>query len=188
MGQMRVTRIGQAACLAVGMGTVAAGLAAQDVRNPFTSDAIESLVYGVYCADPPVELEDAPETAAGVVNIVPTLPEMRAETTVVPARIGVGFGVLATARDGDVLDPVRVTITHPPYADSGIEVERWVTSIDGEGPSLVGFSFETEGELVAGPWTFEADHEGELLFRVAFEVVPAAMVPDLAQCGGAFLS
>ena len=162
--------------------------AAGSSANPFRSDAIASLNYGVYCADPPVELEEAPETAAGVVNIVPTLPDMRAETTLVPARIGIGFGVLVEAHEGDFLDPVTVTITHPPYPDSGIEVERWITSIDGEGPALVGFSFETDSELVLGPWSFEAEHEGELLFRVEFEVVPAAMVPELAQCAGAFLS
>lgn len=163
--------------------------AAQDLPNPFTSDLIDSLVYGVYCAEAPVDLEQAPETAAGVVNIVPAIPEMRAVTTLVPAQIGIGFGVVVQAREGVVLDPATITITHPPYPDTGIEVERWVTSIDGEGPGLIGFSFELATELVTGPWSFEAEHQGDVIFRVAFEVVPPALLPDLAQgCAGAFLS
>lgn len=162
---------------------------AQDLPNPYKSDQLDSLVYGVYCAEGPIDLEEAPDTAAGVVNIVPGIPEMRAVTTLVPAQIGIAFGVVVEARDGLYLDPAMVTITHPPYPDTGIEVERWITSIDGDGPGLVGFSFEVESELVTGRWTFEAEHQGELLFRIDFEVVPPALLPDLAQgCSGAILS
>jgi hypothetical protein len=162
---------------------------AQDLPNPFKSDLIDSLVHGVYCAEGPIELQDAPDTAAGVVNIVPGLPEMRAVTTLVPAQIGIGFGLVVEAREGLFLDPAIVTITHPPYPDTGIEVERWITSIDGEGAGLIGFSFEIESELVLGRWTIEAEHQGELVLRIDFEVVPPALVPDLAQgCSGAILS
>ncbi len=183
--QVRLSGIAAAGCMML----VAGALAAQERVNPFKSDAIDRLVYGVYCADAPVELEPAPDTAAGVVNIMPDLPVMRAETTLVPAQIGIGFGVLVETRDGEVFDPVLVTITHPPYRDSGIEVERWTTSLDDQDPGLVGFSFEVASELVTGPWTFEAEHDGELLFRIDFEVVPAGLLPDLAQgCSGAILS
>jgi len=164
--------------------------AAQDLPNPFLSDAVETLIHGVYCAEAPVSLETAPDTAAGVVNIVPNLPEMRAVTTLVPAQIGVGFGVLVTAPEGGAIDPARITITHPPYPDSGIEVERWQTAIPEGEPGLIGFSFEVESELVTGPWVMLAEDEsGAMLFRVAFEVVPPALLPDLAQgCSGAILS
>ncbi len=176
------------AALAIAMALPQAILA-QDLPNPFKSDLIDSLQYGVYCAEGPIELQEAPDTAAGVVNIVPGLPEMRAVTTLVLAQIGIGFGIVVEARDGLVLDPATVTITHPPYPDTGIEVERWVTSIDGDGPGLIGFSFEVDSELVTGRWTFEAEHQGELVFRIDFEVVPPALLPDLAQgCSGAILS
>lgn len=162
---------------------------AQDLPNPYISELIGDFAHGVYCAEGPIDLEEAPDTAAGVVNIVPGLPELRAATTLVPAQIGIGFGVLVQAREGLVFDPADITITHPPYRDSGIEVERWTTVIDGGGPGLVGFSFEVESELVTGPWTFEAVHDGELLFRVSFEIVPPALLPDLANgCSGAILS
>lgn len=157
--------------------------------NPFVSDRIASLVHGVYCADGPIDLEAAPGTAAGVVNIVPDLPEMRAVTTLVPAQIGIGFGVLATPQAGLTLDPVDVTITHPPYPDSGIEVEHWQTRLDGDRTGLVGFSFEVEGELVTGPWRFQASHEGEILFDMRFDVVQPSRLPELTQgCGVAILS
>lgn len=162
---------------------------AQDRPNPFKSDRIDRLSYGVYCAEAPIDLEQAPDTAAGVVNIVPDLPEMRAATTLVPARIGIGFGVVVVAREGQGLDPVEVTITHPPYPGSGVAVERWTTTLGDGAPSLIGFSFEVDSELVTGPWTFEAQGGGELLFRIDFEVVPPGLLPDLARaCSGAFLS
>jgi hypothetical protein len=164
-------------------------VAAQDAPEVFTSDAIARLVFGVYCASAPVDLQEAPGTVAGVVNIVPDLPVLLAETTRVPAQIGIGFGVLVEAAEGLVLEGVTITITHPPYPDTGIEVERWATSLDHEAPGLVGFSFERESELVTGRWTFEADHDGELVFRIEFEVVPAGVLPDLVQaCSGATLS
>ena len=178
-----------AVCAALSPAGAAADAPPAERPNPYVSGSIETLVHGVYCAEGPVELEEAPGTAAGVVNIVPGLPEMRAVTTLVPARIGVGFGVLVTPAPGAVSGPVDVTITHPPYPDSGIEVERWSTLLEGGRPGLVGFSFELESELVPGPWRIEGRDGGALLFDVRFEVVPAAALPDLAQgCSGAVLS
>lgn len=162
---------------------------AQDRPNPFKSEAIDRLVYGVYCTEAPIELEEAPGTAAGVVNIMPQLPQMLAETTLVPAQIGIGFGVLVDPRSGLGFDVVDVTITHPPYRDSEVEVERWVTTLEADATGLIGFSFEMDSELVTGPWSFEARQDGDLLFRIDFEVVPPALLLDLAQaCSGAILS
>lgn len=175
----------------LGASVLACSLAAHAVAEvrpvPFKSDLIDRLSYGVYCADPPVAREEAPGTAAGVVTVVPGLPEFRTETTVVPAEIGIAFGLVVEPRAGVVLDPVIVTITHPPYPGSGIEVEQWITTIDG--PSLVGFAFELESELVTGRWGFEGAQGDELLFVFEFEVVPPALLPELVQgCGGAMLS
>jgi hypothetical protein len=78
-------------------------------------DLIAELIFGVYCAEEPIRTEDAPETASGVVNIVPELPEIRFSQTVVPAALDVGFGVLSRAPSGMVHDPVTITVTHPPF-------------------------------------------------------------------------
>lgn len=150
---------------------------------------VETLIYGIYCAEAPIDLEEAPGTAAGVVNLVSDLPEMRAIATRVPARLGIGFGLLVELKDGLIHDPLSITLTHPPYPDSGIEVETWQSAVDEISPGLIGFSFEQPSELVVGAWTFEAVHDGEVVFRVTFDVVPPALAPDLAgSCEGAFLS
>ncbi|MFW5655593.1 MAG: DUF3859 domain-containing protein [Roseicyclus sp.] len=153
------------------------------------ADQIAELVYGVYCAAEPVRTEDAPETASGVINIVPDIPEIRFAQRIVPAALDVGFGILSRAPEGIVHDPVTITVTHPPFPDSGIEVERWITRLDDEGLSLTGFSFDVPQELVLGTWTFSA-HAGETeLFHVTFEVVPPDLARDvLAICQSAFTS
>jgi hypothetical protein len=152
-------------------------------------DLIAELVYGIYCAQDPVRTEAAPETASGVINIVPDLPAIRFVQTTVPAALGIGFGILSRAPDGMVHDPVTVTVTHPPFPGSGIAVERWTTRLDGVDFNLTGFSFDVPGELVPGIWTFSA-HAGQTeLFHVTFEVVPSDLAPGvLAECQMAFTS
>jgi hypothetical protein len=152
-------------------------------------ELVAELVFGVYCAQEPVRTEVAPETASGVINIVPDLPDIRFAQTVVPAALDIGFGVLSRAPEGVVHDTVTITVTHPPFPDSGIEVERWVTRIGPEEFSLTGFSFDVPEELVTGTWTFEA-HAGEReLFHIAFEVVPPEMAaPVIAACQMGFTS
>lgn len=162
---------------------------ATDAAIRVDPDAIAELVFGVYCSSDPVRTEEAPETASGVVNIVPGIPEIRFAQTIVPAALGVGFGVLSRAPAGVLHDPVTITVTHPPFPESGIEVERWVTQIDGEGLNLTGFSFDIPEELVLGTWTFSAHAGGTELFHVTFEVVPPDLAPDvLADCGMRFTS
>ena len=175
-----------ALCLA-GTALLAEPQAGAPVRvNP---DMIAELVYGVYCATDPIRTEEAPETASGVVNIVPAVPEIRAAQVIVPAALDIGFGVLSRAPAGVVHDPVTITVTHPPFPNSGIEVERWLTQLDGEGFNLTGFSFDLPDELVLGTWTFTAEAGGTELFHVTFEVVPPELAPDvLAGCQMGFTS
>jgi hypothetical protein len=49
-------------------------------------DLIAELVFGVYCAEEPIRTEDAPETASGVINIVPDLPRIRFPRRSCPLR------------------------------------------------------------------------------------------------------
>jgi hypothetical protein len=162
---------------------------AQQASNPRVSPLLADLVYGLYCAQEPERREPAPETASGVINIVPTIPDFPFRQKIVPAEIGIGFGVLARAPLGTTYDPVTVTVTHPPYRDSGIEVEQWITDID-EGQNLMGFSFDHASELVLGEWTFSAEtQDGTELFHIAFEVIAPELMPQvISTCFGSFTS
>jgi hypothetical protein len=145
-------------------------------------------VFGVYCAEEPIRTEDAPETASGVINIVPDLPQIRFAQTVVPAALDVGFGVLSRAPSAWYMTRSR-SPSRTPLPDSGIEVERWTTRLGWEEFNLTGFSFDVPEELVLGTWTFEAHVGGRELFHVTFEVVPPDMAaPVLAACQMGFTS
>jgi hypothetical protein len=152
-------------------------------------DLIAELVFGVYCAEQPIRTEDAPETASGVVNIVPDLPRIRFSQTIVPAALDIGFGILSRAPEGMVHDPVTITVTHPPFPGSGIEVERWTTRLGWESFNLTGFSFDVPEELALGTWTFSAHAGGEELFHVTFEIVPPDLAPAvMTDCQMGFTS
>ncbi|WP_224816981.1 DUF3859 domain-containing protein [Hasllibacter sp. MH4015] len=152
-------------------------------------DGIETLLYGVYCAQEPIREDPAPETANGTINIVPSIPDFQFRSKIVPAEIGIGFGVVSSAPLGVDHGAVTVTVTHPPFPGSGVEVERWQTDI-GSGPNLTGFSFDHDHELVLGEWTFHAVTEsGEELFFIAFEVVAPDLMPQVMDtCFDSFVS
>ena len=164
--------------------------AAAQQANPRISEGLAELLYGVYCAQDPLREDPAPDTASGVINIVPTVPDFQFRQKLVPAEIGIGFGVVATAAFGEPHDQVTVIVTHPPYPETGITVESWQTDIEAVGSSLMGFSFDSQSELVLGEWTFSAvTPEGEELFFIAFEVVEPALMPQVMEtCFGSFLS
>lgn len=152
-------------------------------------DLIAELVFGIYCAQDPVRTEEAPETASGVINIVPEIPVIQFAQTVVPAALDVGFGVLSRATEGTVIDPVIITVTHPPFPDTGIEVQRWTTRLGDDALNLTGFSFDVPEELVTGRWTFTAETAGIELFHIIFDVVPPEHTsPVVAACQMGFTS
>ncbi len=185
-----VPTLGLWAALAVpAAGQDSTGEIGRDAGIRVDPDLIAELVYGIYCSEEPIRTEEAPETASGVINIVPGLPRIRFAQQIVPATLDIGFGVLSRAPDGMVHDNVTITVTHPPFPGSGIEVERWTTRLGWEEFNLTGFSFDMPEELVTGPWTFTATSGGRELFHVAFEVVqPDVASPVLAECQPGFTS
>ncbi|MBF9030825.1 DUF3859 domain-containing protein [Rhodobacterales bacterium HKCCE3408] len=165
----------------------AAEIAGQGETNPALGPLVDDLIFGIYCAEEPVGTEPAPETASGVINLHPGLPEMRLEQLVVPAVRDLGFGALIRLAPGETRD-VTITVTHPPFPGSGIEVERWYTTFDSDDYGLNGFSFDREEEKVPGTWTFSAHAGEELIYHIEFEVVPAEALPDAASvCSGALI-
>lgn len=147
------------------------------------------LEQGVFCAVPIVDEMPAPGTAAGKIELFEGVPEFQWVTNEVPAVENISFGIKTEALDGRVYDNVILTLTHPEFRDSGINVQRYVTSLGGNGTSINAYSFDTLEEMEPGIWTFSATRDGELVYRASFRVVPPALSPEIAAaCGGLPLS
>jgi len=147
------------------------------------TSAIAELQAGVICAPEVISTVPAPDTVAGVSNIIDADPEFVTAGRVVPAVIGIGFAIKARSAKRDY-PFVTMVITHPPMGDAGATRQSYDSSIGRDALSLTAWQFEYDYELVPGPWTISA-YDGEaLLFTVAFDVVPPAMLPELAsRCG-----
>ena len=111
--------------------------------------------------------------------------DFAAHTTVVPAELGMGFGVRARATAPQGLTDVAVVIHHPPFPDSaGEDALVYRAAISGQGPSGFFFRFESEEELALGDWSLSALQDGALLYRVDFRVVdPEPGDQLLRTCG-----
>ena len=144
------------------------------------------LDYGYFCAVETVEQVEAEDTISGVVNMVAQAPPFIQKSTVVPGKIGIGFGIHL-----DVLpeyEGVAVVATvHPPMGPDGVTRETWVTTYEVGHTAYNGFTFEYDYELLYGPWTISAEANGRVIYKVDFTVVDPSMMPDV-PCGGPFLS
>lgn len=184
---MRYSMVCAACLVAVTFGATAAWATVEPPR--VAPDAVAEMVWGVYCSSPPDSTIEAPGTAAGIVNLVETLPEIAFVQQIVPATLDVGFGVLMRTPDGIVHDPVVITVRHPPYRGTEITQEQWVTTLDDLEWNLIGFSFDTHEELVLGRWSFTAQLGDDEIFHIAFDVVPPELAPAAtAACGAAITS
>lgn len=163
-------------------------LAQEQSENPYLSELVAEFDFGLYCAAEPLRRDEAPGTASGRVNIVPALPEFPIRQLVVPAELGVGFGVLVRLEE-EAPRAATITVTHPPYADTGVSIEQWETELDGVDLSLNGFSFDGVNELLPGRWTFTASDGETVIYSIAFEVVRPSAAPNAAGiCAGIVVS
>ena len=149
-----------------------------------TSPAILALKAGIICAPQVIGTNPAPDTVAGVTNVIEGDPQFISNGRQVPAVRGIGFGVKAQAADRRGLSDVIVTVSHPPMGDAGTTRQRYTAAISGDRLSMAMYQFDFDYELVQGPWTIEMSQGGEVLLRVGFEVVAPQRVPQLASvCG-----
>jgi hypothetical protein len=144
---------------------------------------IASLEVGIFCALQAMDRMPAPGTASGWLH-VPTsdVTFHWPDRQVVPASIGLAFGVRATGASGFVSsNRAQVRVTRPGLATPDV----WDSGISDAGAALAFFRFDTPDELLPGLWTFEAWDGETLLYRVEFEVVPAAAIPEITDACGA---
>lgn len=165
-------------------------LAAQARNDAAVYDAeVISITYGAFCQQQSVGEVPAPDTAAEKIDLLPGAPEIRWQTNRIPATPGISFGIRTQTAGDAVYSPVLIEVTHPPFAGSGTTRQSYVTQLGGEGASINAYSFDLREEMVTGPWTFRAWHNGKPLYEVRFEVVPPDMAPEIgAECGKEFIS
>ncbi len=154
-------------------------------EEPVSPGAVD-FDYGYFCAREPAEIGVAEGTIAGVVNLVDGIPAFIARGTVVPAQVGVGFGVHI------LVDPahaglVDLTIEHPPMGPDKVTRQTWTTELRADDPDYLGYSFDEPYELVPGEWIFTAEAAGRLVYRAGFTVMRADLLPAVS-CGPVPLS
>lgn len=164
--------------LVAALGLIPLPVAAENGALPPPSAApqIAALDWGVFCAGQAMDRAPAPGTETGWIHV--PLAEVRfhwPDRQIVPAMLGMGFGVQATGVTGwaSAVGEVRV------YRPGRAEPERWASDVSDAGATLAFFRFDRPDELVPGVWIFEGWDRDQRLYRVEFEVVPASAVPEL---------
>lgn len=151
-------------------------LVAQDKTGP----AIATLETGVICPPESTGTRPAPNTVAGVTNVVSETPPFVSTVNKVPAVMGIGFGAKAMSETAFGIDGVTMTITHPPMGPEKATQQSFQTSISGTDTSITFYQFDYDYELLPGTWTMTATVGDEVLYTTSFQVVPPQQVPELA--------
>lgn len=148
---------------------------------PAPGPLVANLTVGVFCALQAMDQRPAPGTLSGWIHV----PEGEIDfhwpdARVVPARIGLAFGVKSRLAPGLFLSgEMRV------YRPGATTPETWESSFTDIGDQFGFFRFDREDELIPGIWRFEGWADGDQLYSVEFEVVPAAALPEIAEACGA---
>ena len=152
-----------------------------DPAPPQAVTSVARLEVGVFCALQAMDQRPAPGTLTGWIHVPDSVIDFHwPDRQVVPAQIGLAFGIKSRMAPGLFLDgEMRV------YRPGSSTPETWDSSFTDLSDQFAFFRFDREDELIPGPWRFEAWAGDELLYTVPFEVVPAEALPEIAQaCGG----
>ena len=169
---------------------LAFGSAYADVQSdpqPISPD-ITDIQAGVICPPPITGTVAAPDTVAGTTHVIDIEPSFVAQTHIVPAVIGLGFGVKSrTTQDGG-LAGVTMVVTHPPMGPDKTTTQSFTTRINDNSASLSFYQFDYAYELLVGEWEMTAWLDERILYQVNFDVVAPQAAPGLADvCGFADL-
>lgn len=169
--------------LALLLALVPLAAAAEPPEADLRAPEIALFEAGILCAPEAVGTEPAPDTVAGFTNVIEGDPGFVSHGRLVPAVIGVGFGVRAQSKAAD-FPAVTMVVTHPPMGPEGVTRQSYGSAIGSADTSLSYYHLEYDYELVIGRWTFTALDGDRVLYAAVFDVVPPAEVPELASiCG-----
>lgn len=163
--------------LALGLCSGAAGAVAPPEQQH--SAQIARMAAQVMCSPRITDRTKATESSDGFINQANDLPKLRFDQQIVPAAIGVSFGV--------VFQPVAglAHVRNLTYRPNQSKPDVYYADIPAKPDRFNGFSFELPEELQTGLWRFESWQGDTLLYRADFQVVPADSLPELvAQCQG----
>lgn len=154
------------------------------IRAPLEMDEA-----GIYCPTDHVSKEPAPDTESGYILLTEGNPQLALTSRVVPAYIGLSFGLRIRLAPGTPPGPYIFTVRHPPVGPRQVTVESWDPALSSNW-GVRSFNFEFDRELVPGTWSFEVHQGDELLLRQSFEVVPAMQAPAAIDIcfGNSFVS
>jgi len=160
-------------------------LAAPALAQEVVSSRVAVFEAGILCAPDSVGTREAPGTVAGTTHIVEETPPFVDEGRMVPAVLGVGFGVRAGFDSSFGEEDILIRVTHPPFAGTGATEQSFFTYIGGlNDPAITFYQFDYDYELALGTWTFEALSGDDLIYRTVWTVVPPNTLPELAGiCG-----
>lgn len=114
----------------------------------------------------------------GTLRLVPDGRSRRdVETQSVPLRLGLDFGITFTAPPH--LTGLTARMQHPPLGAGAVTAQYWSVPDPNGTPQAVGYSLSALDELVPGRWTLSLHRDGRTLAVAAFDLVPAAQVPDI---------
>ncbi|MCF2871841.1 DUF3859 domain-containing protein [Octadecabacter sp. G9-8] len=161
------------------------GVAVWAQSDDFVSPLIGFYEAGVICAPDAVTTRAAPDTVAGTTNVVEDAPPFVSKARLVPAVLGIGFGVRAGMDAPVGQNGVTMTVTHPALTGNGATQQSFVTAVGGKTtPGITFYQFDHGYELALGDWTMTASLGGVTLYETTFTVVPPQALPQLAgACG-----
>lgn len=144
---------------------------------------------GIYCPTDHVSKEAAPDTESGYILLTEGNPQLVMASRVVPAYIGISFGIRIRLAPGTEQGGYTFTVSHPPIGPRQVTRESWDPGLSTSW-GVRSFNFEFDRELVTGTWTFEVLRGEEVLLRQSFEVVPPMVAPDAIDLcfGDSFVS
>lgn len=155
-------------------------LASSAIADIIKGDAVQSLDVGIICPPDAMDSAPAPDTLAGSTHIITEDPPFVSNARVVPAALGVGFGVKAQSVAPGGITAITMRVSHPPMGDEGRTQQSFLTNMSGQSPSVTFYQFDHSYELVQGTWEMAAFAGDSQLFSVSFEVVDPRRLPELA--------
>ena len=163
-----------AICAAVLSMSAAFAFADAAISSAPVSPDISAIEAGVICPPETVGSSPAPDTIAGTTHLIDEEPPFVSNARVVPAVLGIGFGVKAQTPIEGGINQITMVVAHPAMGNEGVESQSFLTF----------YQFDYSYELLPGSWTMTAMRADEVLYQVDFEIVPPDLVPELAGvCG-----